>query len=226
VAGSYDLTTSNLFGFDFNPTTLQGDGSIRIRLISANGGVNLRLNSDTGLVAAVDTPLLYANQSSPFADGAAYINSNRATAGGTTTLFDMDSRPDVLSIQNPPNAGTLNVVGPFGLTIDATPGIGFDVLTDANDADPTIGGDKAYAVYRRPDAPIGGPFNQWIFYNVNLATGDTTGGLLVGISGGNPSADFTGGMALTYVPEPSSLVIGLASMAAALSTFGRRRIAG
>jgi hypothetical protein len=121
---------------------LQGDGSIRIRLISANG-VNLRLNSDTGLVANVDTPLLYSSQSSPFADAAAYINSNRAVMAGTTVLYDIDFARGQLSTQSPPNDGTLNPVGSF--YVDRNPGVHFDVLTEAADADPSIVGDHAYA---------------------------------------------------------------------------------
>jgi len=220
VAGSYNLVNGGPFGFDFNPTTVQPDNSMRIRLIGANGGANLRLNSDTGVVAVVDTALLYAGGSSPFADAAAYINSNKAvtSAGGTTILFDMDSRSDQLSTQNPPNNGTLNPVGIFGAGVNALAPIHFDVLTDLGDVDPTIGGDHAYAVFQRPDvpvegeatvAPIGADF-PFLLYNVNLSIGATTGGALVGIGGGNPAADFSGGFAVTYIPEPTTMAIGLA----------------
>lgn len=34
-------------GLDFNPRTLQADGSVRIRVVTSNGR-NLRLTSDTG----------------------------------------------------------------------------------------------------------------------------------------------------------------------------------
>lgn len=216
--GGYDLTGNKRFGFDFNPTTLQmSDGSIRIRLIADNGGANLRLNSDTGLVAVVDTPLvIQPSGNSPFADAAAYINSNKATIGGTTTLYDMDSRNDALYTQVPPNNGQLNLVGPFSAvpgTFDANSGIHFDVLSDANDADSSIAGDKAYAVLTR-NSTAGG---QYLFYTVNLATGDATAGVLV--DGGR---DFAGGLALTYVPEPATAVGGLAIGLVAAGA-GRRR---
>jgi hypothetical protein len=199
VDGSYNLS-DQFIDMDFNPTTLQGDGSIFIRIIGSSG-VNMRINSNTGLVVGVDTPLLYPPSSSPFADGLAYINSNKATIGGTTVLFDMDARPDQLSIQNPPNAGTLNVVGPFGVTIDANPGLAFDVISDAGDADATIGGDHAFAALRRT-ATNGGAF---LLYDVNLATGGILNGRLVG--GG---LDFTGGMAMTYgVPEPAGIMMAI-----------------
>jgi hypothetical protein len=234
VAGSYNLVNGGPFGFDFNPTTLQPDNSLRIRLIGANGGVNLRLNSDTGVVSNVDTPLLYTNQNSPFADAAAYINSNRAVAaaGGTTVLYDMDSRSDQLSTQNPPNAGTLNPVGIFGAGVDAVAGIHFDILTDLGDVDPTIGGDHAYAVLQRVGVPGGGeaavvPIGAdltYLLYNVNLTTGATTDGALVGINGGNPPADFGGGFAVTYIPEPSLAVFGIAA-GLAMVVGQRRRVA-
>lgn len=206
----YTLTGNQSFGFDFNPTTLQGDGSMRIRLVST-GGSNLRLNSSTGTVAAADSPLMIGTNS-PFVDAVAYIN-NVANAGtGTTTLYDMDARNDSLYTQNPPNAGTLNLVGPFGVTIDGNAPIHFDIYTTPGDADPTIGGDAGYAVYRRPDAPINGPLNSYLLYKVNLATGATTMGALVG-----PAAtpfSFEGGLAILPVPipEPASLMLMMAAL--------------
>jgi hypothetical protein len=231
VAGSYNLLTGGPFGFDFNPTTFQVDNSMRIRLIGANGGTNIRLNSDTGVIAVVDTPLLYTNQNSPFADAAAYINSNKAVAaaGGTTELYDMDSRSDQLSLQNPPNAGTLVPRGIFGAGVDAVAGIHFDILTDLGDVDPTIGGDHAYAVFQRTNIPVEGEASvtpigaslPYLLYNVNLTTGATTGGALVGIDGGNPEADFSGGFAVTYIPEPTCMALGLAAIG--LARCVRRR---
>lgn len=201
---SYSLVGEQTFGFDFNPKTLQGDTSMRIRLVATNGA-NLRLNSLTGQIAAVDGTLAIGT-SSPFVDGAAYIN-NIASAGGVTSLFDMDSRNDSLYLQDPPNAGALTLVGPFGVTIDASRGIGFDIYTQPGDADPGIGGDEGYAVLKRPDAPPIGPTGAYMLYDVDLATGQITNGSLVG-----PVAtpfDFDGGFALLPipVPEPSSLAL-------------------
>ncbi len=212
VVASYDLVTGNQkFGFDFNPATQQADGSIRIRLVST-GGANLRLNSDTGLVAAVDSPLTIGT-AAPFVDAIAYINSNKAVIGGTTTLFDMDSRNNSLYTQNPPNNGTLNLVGPFGApgSFFADSGIGFDVLTNKNDADTGIGGDKAYAVLTRD-----GPYR---LYKVNLTTGELTAGVNVDVN-----RNFTGGLALTYTPEPATLFSGVCG-ALALVGVARRRTA-
>lgn len=195
-AGSYSLLGATI-GFDFNPRTLQADGSVRIRVVASNG-TNLRLNSDTGGVAAVDTPLDYPAAdpnaaATPMVDGAAYTNSARSTtaAAGATTLYVMDFGTDDLATQNPPNAGQLNTVGPFGGSVNADSGIGFDIVTDPASTDDGIGGDRAYAVLRRPDAPVGN-LGAYLLYDVNLSTGQITGARLVG--GGE--ANFTGGFAV------------------------------
>lgn len=215
--GTYNLTGNQTFGFDFNPTTLQPDNSMRIRLVATNNA-NLRLNSSTGAIAAVDTDLNIAPGTSPFIDAAAYIN-NTPTAGGTTALYDMDSRNDALYLQNPPNNGTVTQVGPFGLGIDAQRNIGFDIYTTPGNTDTSLAGDFGFAVLKRPDAPINGPLGAYLLYNVNLATGGISNGALVG-----PAAtpyDFDGGFAvLPGVPEPSA---GLLALAASMLAIRRRR---
>lgn len=216
VAGSYDLSTSRTFGFDFNPKTLQADNSMRIRLVGSSG-VNMRLNSSLGNVAAVDTSL---NPGSPLVDGVAYIN-NVPEMGGTTALYDLDSLGDNLLIQVPPNAGTVAVVGSFGVTVDALPNMSFDISTVAGSVDPTIGGDNGYAVLRRPDAPPGpGPTGAYLLYRVDLATGQILNGALVG-----PVAapyDFEGGFAIE-VPESSSLTAALVGLSAVTGLVILRR---
>lgn len=223
VNGSpYVLTANQTYGFDFNPKTLQPDTSMRIRLVGTSG-VNLRLNSSTGDVAAVDTALLISpSGNSPFVDAAAYIN-NIPEGAGTTALYDMDSRNDKLYLQNPPNAGTLTEVGAFGVTVDANANIGFDVYTTPGDADLTIGGDTGFAVLTRPDAPIGGPLGAYLLYHVNLATGQITNGALVG-----PAAspfDFSGGFAVlpVAVPEPAAAALGCIAMALSVSRLRRQQ---
>ncbi|HEY9284243.1 MAG TPA: DUF4394 domain-containing protein [Pyrinomonadaceae bacterium] len=195
-SGNYSLLGATI-GFDFNPRTLQADGSVRIRVVASNG-TNLRLNSDTGQIAAIDTPLDYPDAdpnaaATPMVDAAAYINSARSTAAGagTTTLYVMDFGTDDLSTQNPPNAGQLNTVGPFGASVNADSGIGFDIVSDPASTDDGIGGDRAYAVLRRPDAPAGNE-GAYLLYDVNLSTGQITGGRFVG--GGE--ANFGGGFAV------------------------------
>jgi hypothetical protein len=212
---NYNLTANQTFGFDFNPKTLQADNSMRIRLVST-ANANIRLNSSTGQIAVVDTNLAFANGNAPFVDGAAYIN-NIPQMGGTTALYDMDSRNNALLLQAPPNNGTVAIVGQFGVAINNTlPGIGFDIYTDPADVDPGIGGDFGFAVLKRPDAPIGGPLGAYLLYDVNLGTGEITNGALVG-----PAAtpyDFDGGFAV--IPEPTGL--GAIAMFAVLMLSRRR----
>jgi uncharacterized protein DUF4394 len=109
------------FGFDFNPTV------DRIRVVS-NSGQNLRLHPDTGQVVATDGALAYAAGDAnfgraPSVSGVAYTNPDTDPATGTT-LFDLDTALDVVSIQNPPNDGALNTLAPLG--IDAA-SVGFDI---------------------------------------------------------------------------------------------------
>lgn len=217
-ATPYNLLGNQTFGFDFNPTTLQVDNSMRIRL-TGTSGTNMRLHSATGGIAAVDGNLAFGDGSSGFVDGSAYIN-NKPTIGGTTALYDMDSRNDELLIQNPPNAGGLVTIGSFGVTVNANRNIGFDIYTDPSSVDTTIGGDFGYAVFTRNDAPIGGPLGAYLLYDVNLATGATTGGALVGPA--NSPFDFEGGFAIApvVVPEPSAL--GLLA-AGSLALLRRRK---
>ena len=143
-AGSFTpALTGTSFGFDFNPTV------DRIRVVS-NTGQNLRLNPITGVVAATDPNL---NPGTPSVDGAAYINS---FPGATTTiLYDIDHFTDKLRIQNPANAGTLDVGKPLGINISA--GNGFDIGGRTN---------NAYGIFT-----VGGSNG---LYSVNLSTGAAT----------------------------------------------------
>jgi len=119
------------FGFDFNPTV------DRIRVVS-NSGQNLRLHPDLGTVVDFDAntpgiqtdgPLAYTSTDAnagkaPIVVGAAYTNPDNDPNTGTT-LYDLDAALDLLTIQNPPNNGTLNTVGALGLNFDKL--VGFDI---------------------------------------------------------------------------------------------------
>ncbi|MBL9160841.1 MAG: DUF4394 domain-containing protein [Verrucomicrobiales bacterium] len=127
--GNYSIASSNLFGFDFNPTTLQGDGSIRIRLVDS-AGTNLRLHSATGGVAAVDTGLTVNAMASPGISAAAYTNTDTARAGATapgTRLYYLDANNDVLLTSPAANSGVSTVVGPLGSNV--TGNTAFDILS-------------------------------------------------------------------------------------------------
>lgn len=153
--GTAPFTTTNqgtAFGFDFNPTV------DRIRLVSDTGS-DLRLNPTTGGLVAVDGRETYgANDpgsgTAPQAIGAGYTNN---FAGSTaTTLYVIDAARDVLTIQNPPNNGTLGTVG--GLGVDTGVLTGFDITF----------GSTAFATFTPPDAVATD------LYSIDLSTGRAT----------------------------------------------------
>ena len=126
-------------GLDFNPTV------DRIRL-TTNTGQNLRLNPETGAIAATDGAL---NPSTPSISEVAYTNNSAGVTN--TTLYDIDVTTDKLYIQNPPNNGTLIEVGDLG--VNAEGAAGFDI-TDNN---------LAYSILK-----VGGKTRLYV---VNLTTG-------------------------------------------------------
>jgi len=108
------------FGFDFNPAV------DRIRVIS-DAEQNLRLDPALGTVAANDTPLNPAGN----VVAAAYLNNHAAPA--STVLYDIDSVAGNLLTQNPPNAGTLTLVGSLGLAVSSSD-VGFDIASASGTA--------------------------------------------------------------------------------------------
>ncbi|MEO5942179.1 MAG: DUF4394 domain-containing protein [Ferruginibacter sp.] len=130
-------------GFDFNPTV------DRIRLVTATGQ-NLRLNPETGAVAAVDGTI---NGATASITGVAYTQ-NRAGAT-STVLYDIDITSNKLYKQLPPNAGTLVEVGSLG--VDAESASGFDISPDS-----------AYALAALTVSGKSG------LYTINLVTGAAT----------------------------------------------------
>jgi hypothetical protein len=138
------------FGFDFNPTV------DRIRLVS-DSGQNLRLNPESGAVAAVDGTLRYRDGDvaagvAPAVLGSAYTNSVRGAM--ETTLYNVDSARDALVVQAPPNEGVLSTVGTLGVNL--TGPLGFDI--SARDG-------RAYVLARRARAP------RSRLFRVDLASG-------------------------------------------------------
>jgi Domain of unknown function (DUF4394) len=141
--------------FDFNPTV------DRIRLVT-NTGQNLRLNPETGTVAATDGNI---NPAGSAITAVAYTNSVAGAA--TTTLYDIDVEKDMLYIQNPPNAGTLVPVGSLGL--QAVGEAGFDIAPDNSVAIAAIFGRGFEA--GEPESSNG---NKYRFYYIDLMTGAAT----------------------------------------------------
>jgi hypothetical protein len=138
-AGTRASLSGAAFGFDFNPTV------DRIRVVS-DAEQNLRLNPDTGGIAAADTNL------APAGNVVAVAYTNNFAGATQTTLFAIDSGSDQLVIQGgvngmpSPNAGAITPIGPLG--VDTSELVGFDIT--ANDglafASLTVGG--ASSLYR------------------------------------------------------------------------------
>jgi hypothetical protein len=88
--------------------------------VVSNTGQNLRLDPNTGLIAAVDGAL---NPDTPAASAAAYTNNFADTTA--TTLFVIDASRNKLYTQVPPDNGTLVEVGVLGANVETDSG--FDI---------------------------------------------------------------------------------------------------
>ncbi len=129
MLATYSVDPASQFGFDFNPTTVQSDGSIRVRLVD-DGGTNLRLNDQTGGVASVDGDINIAGTTVTGVSGAAYTNSDTGRMGAAVTptrLFYLDASADRLLTSPSANAGDSLAVGALGSNVDANSG--FDILS-------------------------------------------------------------------------------------------------
>lgn len=120
-AASVFTLTGTRFGFDFNPVP------DRIR-VTSDSDQNLRLNPNDGTISGTDGTLAYAatdpnSAANPNIVGSAYTNSFAGAAA--TVLYDIDSNLDILTVQEPPNAGTLLTVGALG--VDTSDLVGFDI---------------------------------------------------------------------------------------------------
>lgn len=116
------------FGFDFNPV-------VDLVRVTSDLGQNLRLNPATGANAGTDGNLVYGAGDPNFGtaahvSGSAY--SNNLAGAQTTTLYNIDSGLDILTIQNPPNSGTLTTVGALGFNTSGL--VGFDIFGPNNTA--------------------------------------------------------------------------------------------
>lgn len=110
------------FGVDFNPVP------DRFRIIS-DAGQNLRVNVDNGMTN-IDANLNPAPGTG--VTGAGYTNNDN-DPNTLTVLYDIDTMGDQLSIQAPPNNGTLNPVGRLTLNnVVQNVGLttGFDIFSE------------------------------------------------------------------------------------------------
>lgn len=167
------------FGVDFNPVP------DRLRIVS-DTDQNLRHNPNVAGTTINDGGLAYAAGdanfgANPSVVGVAYTNNFAGAA--TTTLFGIDNTLGVLVTQNPPNAGTLNTVGPLGVSTGSL--VGFDIsgLTGTAYASLFVSGASR-------------------LYTINLGTGSAT--LLGLINTGNGIRDIA---LATGTPEPGSMIL-------------------
>jgi hypothetical protein len=143
----FTALAGNVFSVDFNPV------ADRLRVIG-DGGQNLRINVDSG-ATTTDSTINRAG-SAPMLLASAYTNSFDGAAA--TMLFNLDAAGDTLTLQAPPNDGTLADVGALGVDISGM--AGFDIVGGANGL--------ALAALR---SDASGPFT---LYSVSLATGGVT----------------------------------------------------
>lgn len=180
--------TGTVFAVDFNPV------ADRLRVVS-DTGQNLRINVTDG-ATTVDGAI---NPAGPIIGEVAYTNSAVGPAPASTQLYDIDVASSALFLQNPPNNGTLALVGALGVTLDPGAGVAIDIRT--------VGAtNTAYAALR-----VGGTTS---LYTVNLTTGAAT---VVGAIGGNPMLR---GISLVF----SAVTPGLPSNATALGLRGGNAI--
>ena len=141
------------FGVDFNPA------ADRLRIVS-NGGQNLRHNVTTGGTTLEDATLNYtAGTAALGIAGAAYTNNDLDPATATT-LFDLDSNLDQISVQSPPNNGSLAATGK--LNVDASAVAGFDIYSKLQKG--VTQSNRAFAAWSVGGIPA--------FYRINLLTGN------------------------------------------------------
>ena len=181
------------FGVDFNPMV------DRLR-VTSNSGQNLRINVDTGAVI-VDGALnggatsLVASAYTPNVAGASAV-----------TLRGISAVNDSLFIQNPPNDGTLVLVGSLG--VDTTGVAGFDISG-------TTG--MAFASLTSADT------SKTSFYSINLTTGSASLIGAFGYGGNTAIAAPLLDIAVTAVPEPGTYALFSAGVLALGAVVRRRR---
>ena len=169
VAGVPFVPSGTSFGVDFNPA------ADRLRVVSDNGQ-NVRANVVDG-ATTVDSGLNYTLGTPATGIGGAAYTNNDADPNTNTTLFDIDSALDQISIQSPPNNGSLVATGKLG--VDSGVEIGADI-----DSDLKNGSTVANTAYVALNS--GGTSR---FFQVDILTGKVTargsfaaGTLVIGIS--------------------------------------------
>ena len=125
------------FAVDFNPF------ADRLRVLS-NTGQSLRINVDTG---ATTTDGSINGIDGAIVSAAAYTNSFQRPTQGSTTLYDLDQTGNQLLLQNPPNDGTVSVVGTgLGTALTLGASNGMDIAGGDNGLVLVASGNSLYRV--------------------------------------------------------------------------------
>jgi Domain of unknown function (DUF4394) len=153
--------TGTSFGVDFNPA------ANRLRVVS-DTGQNLRHNLDDATATTpplagatvADATLTVPPATTPaMGIGAAAYTNNDLDPNTATTLLDLDTMADQVSVQSPANAGLLAATGK--LLVDAGPVAGFDIYSRTSAG--TTQGNQGFATVS--------VLGRYGFYKVNLLTG-------------------------------------------------------
>ncbi|MBS1705700.1 MAG: DUF4394 domain-containing protein [Armatimonadetes bacterium] len=177
------------FGVDFNPTV------DRLR-ITSNLGMNLRVNPVSG--STIVDGNLNMGGGTPYIVASAYSNNDNDSSTGTT-LYNIDSASDMLTIQTPPNNGTQVNVGALGYDVTALAGLDIETMGTSN---------MAYAALQSSAAN-----GSWLA-SINLSTGAAS---VMGSIGSAQTSDSIAvrDIAVQTVPEPATmaaLVCGIGAL--------------
>lgn len=203
LGATFALTgnSSQYISIDFNPV------ADRLRIVTGSGQ-SYRWNPVTNAFVQADTALTYAvgqGTGTPFIAGAAYDQNYNGTL--TTTLFGFDLNTNSLiriggvNGAPSPNGGLVSLVGGTGITpFDGN--VGFDIGTFLGNA------------YISAHTGV----TTDTLYQINTSTGLVTAlGTLGGT--GYSIVDIT----VTAVPEPSTVLAGIAAVGGVLFQIRRRR---
>ncbi|MEO7852755.1 MAG: DUF4394 domain-containing protein [Rubrivivax sp.] len=181
------------YGFDFNPSAdFAGASSLRF---TSSMGSNFAINPMTGVVGNETSNIGAGNTAVAYSNAA--ILPTMAPA--STELYYINSNTDTLSVALTGfNSPTITTIGALG--VDVLKANGFELLANG----------QAFAALNVD----GGTSLVTGIYGINLATGAAT---LIGDYNGTLS-----GLTLAPIPEPGSIAMMVAGLAA-LGFVGRRR---